>query len=137
MLKKTTKRKNEIPITTKNIVGIGVSSLVGLIIVVILTLFASAIISKSAVMTSSIGAYFIGCVMIGGIVVGFSASKMCEFKGIVSGVISSIPYSFGVTILMLIFSHGQLSSKTILLFIGIIICSTIGGIVSANTKRRK
>lgn len=137
MHKKTTKRKNDIPIATKNIVGIGISSLIGLIIVIILTLLASAIISKSAVITNSVGAYFIGCVMISGIILGFIASKMCGFKGIVSGIVSSIPYGFGVTVLMLIFSHGQLSPKTILLYIGILICASVGGVVSANTKRRK
>ncbi len=137
MRKKAIKRKNDMPIMAKNIVGICISSLIGLILVIILTLFMSAIISKSAVMSNTLPAYFLGCVMIGAIIVGFIASKMCKLKGFVSGLISSIPYGFGITVLMLIFSHGQLSSKTILLYIVIIVCSVIGGIISANTKRRK
>ena len=137
MRKKAIKRKNDMPIMAKNIVGICISSLIGLILVIILTLFMSAIISKSAVMSNTLPAYFLGCVMIGAIIVGFIASKMCKLKGFVSGFISSIPYGFGITVLMLIFSHGQLSSKTILLYIVIIVCSVIGGIISANTKRRK
>lgn len=137
MRKKAIKRKNDMPIMAKNIVGICISSLIGLILVIILTLFVSAIISKSAVMSNTLSAYFLGCVMIGAIIVGFIASKMCKLKGVVSGLISSIPYGFGITVLMLIFSHGQLSSKTILLYIVILVCSVIGGIVSANTKRRK
>ncbi len=137
MHKKTTKRKNDISVVTKNIIGIGMSSLIGLIIVIILTLFVSAIISKAAVMSNTLSAYFIGCVMIGGIIAGFIASKMCGFKGIISGVVSSIPYGFGITVLMLIFSHGRLSPKTIILYIGILVCTAVGGIISANTKRRK
>lgn len=138
MLKKrTSKRKKDIPIVNKNFLGLSISNFAGLVFVVILTLLLSAIISKTAILTNSIGAYFICSIMISSIVVGFIASKKSELKGIISGVVSSIIFSFIVTILMLLFSRAQLSSKTIFLYIAIVICGTIGGIVGANTKRRK
>lgn len=138
MLKKRiSKRKKDIPIVNKNFLGLSISNFVGLVFVVILTLLLSAIVSKTAILTNSIGAYFIGSVMIGSIVVGFIASKKSELKGIISGVVSSIIFSFIITILMLLFSRAQLSPKTIFLYIAIVICGTIGGIVGANTKRRK
>ena len=138
MLKKRiSKRKKDIPIVNKNFLGLSISNFAGLVFVVILTLLLSAIVSKTAILTNSIGAYFIGSVMISSIVVGFIASKKSELKGIVSGVVSSIIFSFIITILMLLFSRAQLSPKTIFLYIAIVICGTIGGIVGANTKRRK
>lgn len=138
MLKrKTVKRKKELPIINKNLIGLSISSFVGVVLVIVLTLLLSAIISKTAILTNSIGAYFIGCIMVSSIIVGFIASKKCELKGIVSGVVSSILFSFIVTIFMLLFSRAQLSPKTIFLYIAIVICGTIGGIIGANTKRRK
>ena len=138
MLKKrTSKRKKDIPIVNKNFLGLSISNFAGLVFVVILTLLLSAIISKTAILTNSIGAYFICSIMISSIVVGFIASKKSELKGIISGVVSSIIFSFIVTILMLLFSRAQLIPKTIFLYIAIVIWGTIGGIVGANTKRRK
>lgn len=137
MRKKITRRKQEMPLTTKNITGVLISSALGIAIIVVLTLLISLILTKSSVISDSVGVYFIGCVMIGAIFTGFFVSKKCSFKGLVSGVIASVPLSLGVTVIMLIFSQGQLSSKTAILYLGMIVCSTIGGIFSANTKRRK
>ncbi len=137
MRKKISKRKNELPITTKNIIGILISCAVGLFTVVVSTLFISLILTKSSVISNSIGGFFIGCNMVSALITGFIASKQCNFKGMISGLITSIPYSLGITIIMLFFSHGQLNLKTIVLYLGIVICSVLGGIISANTKRRR
>lgn len=137
MRKKIVRRKQDIPLTTKNLVGILISSGIGMLTIIILTLMVSLILTKSSVISDSVGAYFIGCIVFGSLVNGFIASKQCSFKGLVSGIISSIPLAFFITIFMLIFSHGQLSSKTLILYSGIVVCSALGGIFSANTKRRK
>ncbi len=137
MRKKIAKRKNELPVSTKNIVGILLSSGIGLISIIILTLIASLILTKSSELTNSIAIYFIGSVTIGALITGFIASKKCEFKGLISGIISSLPLIFIITVIMLIFSHGRLMPETAILYVGIAIFSAIGGIISANTKRRK
>lgn len=137
MRKKLAKRKTEIPVTTKNVVGIALSTLIGLFAAIMLTVLSSLMLTKSASLSNSAGVYFISCVMIGALITGFIASKKCGFKGIISGVISSIPYSLGITVIMLIFSQGKLDPKTLFLYLGILVCSTFSGIISANTKRRK
>ena len=137
MHKKIAKRKKEMSVSTKNIMGILLASCVGFIAIIILTLVASLILSKSSALTNSTTIYFIGSVSIGSLVTGFIASKKCEFKGLISGIIASLPLMFFVTIIMLIFSYGRLTPETAILFVGIIIFSAIGGIISANTKRRK
>ena len=137
MGKKIAKRKNELPVSTKNIIGILFSSIIGFLTIIIITLIISLILTKSTALTNSIAIYFIGAVTIGALLTGFIASKKCELKGIVSGVIASLPLIFLITITMLIFSHGRLIPKTAILYVGIIFFSAIGGIISANTKRRK
>ncbi len=137
MRKKIAKRKKELSVSTKNIIGILLASGVGFVSVIILTLIASLVLTKSSVLTNSIAIYFIGSVTIGALITGFIASKKCGFKGLVSGVISSLPLMFFITIIMLIFSHGRLIPETAILYFGIAIFSAIGGIISANTKRRK
>ena len=137
MRKKITKRKKEIPVSTKNITGIMISSGIGFIAIIILTFIASLILSKSSALTSSIAIYFIGSVTIGSLITGFIASKKCIFKGFISGIIASLPLMFCVTVVMLVFSHGRLIPETAILYVGIIVFSAIGGIISANTKRRK
>lgn len=137
MRKKISKRKKELPVSTKNIIGILISSGIGFISIIILTFIASLILTKSSVLTNSIAIYFIGSVTIGALITGFIASKKCEFKGIISGIVASIPLIFFITVIMLIFSEGRLIPETAILYVGIIVFSAIGGIISANTKRRK
>lgn len=137
MRKKLSKKKKEMPLVTQNIIGILLSCFIGLVMTVIFTGLLSIALTKSSVITDTVGAYFIGCVMLGAVIAGFIASKRCTFKGILSGFVSSILYSLFVTVVMLFFSNGQINSKTVFLYAGIILCSVIGGILSANTKRRK
>ena len=137
MRKKITKRKKELPVSTKNIMGILLASSLGFISTIILTLIASLILANSSGSTNSIAIYFIGSVTIGALITGFTASKKCGFKGLVSGVVASLPLMFLITVVMLIFSNGRLIPETAILYVGIALFSAIGGIISANTKRRK
>ena len=137
MRKKIVKRKKELPVSTKNILGIILSSSIGFISVIILTFISSLILSKSSALTNSTAIYFIVSIAIGSLTTGFIATKKCELKGIVCGVVSSVPLMILVAIMMLVFSHGRLTSKSAIMFIGIALFSTIGGIISANTKRKK
>lgn len=137
MRKKIAKRKKELPLSTKNIIGILLASSIGFISIFFLTLIVSLILANSSGATDSAAIYFIGSVTVGALITGFIASKKCGFKGLVSGVIASLPLIFFIAIVMLIFSHGRLTPETAILFVGIIVFSAIGGIISANTKRRK
>lgn len=137
MRKKIAKRKTELPVATKNIIGILLSGIVGFIMNILLTLIISFALTKSSVLSNSATIYFIASVAISSLITGFIASKRCTFKGVISGAVSSIPLIFLVTITMLVYSGGRLITETVILYIGIIIFSAIGGIISANTKRRK
>ena len=137
MRKKLNKRKQDLPLTTKNLIGIFLSSIIGVIIAFITTVIISLILKNSAFLPKSISALFVISIVIGAFITGFIASKKCSFKGLISGLISSIPYLFIITIIMLFFSHGKLTTSMLFLYIGGIISSALGGIISANTKRRK
>ncbi|MBQ3524248.1 MAG: TIGR04086 family membrane protein [Clostridia bacterium] len=137
MRKKIAKRKKELPVSTKNIIGILISNGIGFTSIIILTFISSLILTKSSALTNSVSIYFIGSVTIGSLITGFIASKKCTFKGFISGIIASLPLMFCVTVVMLVFSHGRLIPETAILYVGIIVFSAIGGIISANTKRRK
>lgn len=137
MRKKIAKRKIELPVTTKNIIGILLSSGIGFITVFLLTLAASLVLTKSSVISNSATIYFIGSVAISSLITGFTASKRCTLKGLLSGIIASLLLIVLITIMMLFFSHGRLIHETGFLYLGIIIFSAIGGIAGANTKRRK
>ena len=137
MHKKIAKRKKETPISTKNIKGIMISNVIGIITIILLTIVGSFILTKSSTLVNSSAIYFIGSIAIGALITGFVASKKCEFKGVVSGIISSLILIFLLTIIMLVFSNGRLISQVAILYIEIVVFSTIGGIIGANTKRRK
>ena len=137
MRKKLNKKKQDLPLTTKNIIGVLSSSAIGILITLIVTIIISLILRNTAVFTESIIPLFVVSIAIGTVVTGFIASKRCSFKGLISGIISSIPYLFIITIIMLFFSRGQLATSMLFLYIGGLICSALGGIISANTKRRK
>ena len=137
MRKKNFKRKNEMSLPLKNIIDLMISSVIGVIFTVFLTFVISFIISKSENLPNYTAVLFLLCVAIGNTLGGFIASKKCNFKGIISGILCSIPNSIIITIIMLFFTDGKISEKTIILFFIVLIFSTIGGIVGANTKRRK
>ncbi|MCH5190776.1 MAG: TIGR04086 family membrane protein [Oscillospiraceae bacterium] len=136
MRKKIARRKKERPVPIKNVIGIVVASAVGTVFTVLLTLICSYILMKSEVLSNTVGIYFIACVLCGALLSGFTASKKCTAKGILSGLVTSIPFSLTVIVIMLFFTKGQLAYNTLFLFLGIILFSTLGGIFGANTKRR-
>lgn len=137
MRKNVLKRKNDMSITTKNIIGIVLSAIIGMVISLILSLIFSYIFANAETLTNSVGALFIACLMLGGFFCGMFSSRLTAFKGIVSGVLSSILYSLIITVIMLFFADGRLSANTLFLYIGIIVVGIIGGICGANIKRRK
>ncbi len=134
--KKISKRKVSLSIPISNLLGLLFSSGIGIITIVLLSLFVSYIFSKSANFPSYTGVYFCGCVGLGSIIGGFISAKKCNFKGFISGFICSFITLLFITVLMLFFTDGKLNEKTLILFLIIIICSTVGGIISANTKKR-
>ena len=97
----------------------------------------NTIISKTSILSGYLKIYFSICVGLGSIFGGFLSSKKCNFKGMLSGLLSSLPNSIIITIIMIVFSGGQLKESTIIIFLLIVICSILGGIIGANTKRRK
>lgn len=136
MQKKLNRRKSEMPVATKNIVGVIIAGVIGALITILLTLILSLILSKAEFLSQSIKAILILTVLSGAVLSGFIASKRCSFKGLISGLIATFPFLFVINAIMLIFSQGKLKSSVILLYVGAFICSSIGGIISANTKRR-
>ncbi|MBO5334195.1 MAG: TIGR04086 family membrane protein [Clostridia bacterium] len=131
------KRNINLSNPTKNILGVVLSSFAGIALSITLTFIISYIISKTSVLSIHLKIYFSVCVGLGSIFGGFISSKKCNFKGLLSGFLSSIPNSLIVIVFMVIFSNGQLKESTVIIFLLIIICSTLGGIIGANTKRRK
>ncbi len=137
MRKKLAKRKKEVNIPTKNVLGILTANLIGTICAVIFTLLCSLLLQKAEILSGSLTVYFVVCITLGALINGFVAAKRCSIKGIFSGIISSLPYALIITVIMLFFSKGILNTNTIFLYLAVIIGSTVGGIFSANTKRRR
>lgn len=137
MRKKVLKRKNDMSVTAKNIIGIVLSAVIGTVICLILSLIFSYVFANAETLTNSVGAIFVACIMLGGFFSGIFSSRLTAFKGIVAGTLASILYSLIVTVIMLFFADGRLSANTLFLFIGIIVVGIIGGICGANIKRRK
>lgn len=136
MRKKLTKRK-EYPEIIENLIGITISSIVGITITFLLSMLLSFIINKSQYLPQNLSWYLMGAVAIGAFSNGFISTFRCKLKGIFSGLVSAILFSLFITVALLIFSNGHIESKTGLLFVFIFVFSTLGGILGANTKRRK
>ncbi len=137
MSKNNTKRRIELSEPIKSIVGIIISSLIGIAVSLILSIFFSYILSKSPEISSFISVYFIISVLFGAFVCGFLGSKLLQFKGLVSGMICSLLYLFITVFIMLFASNGKLSPFVAILLLFIVLFGIIGGITSANMKRRK
>ena len=137
MRRKIKKLQNEISLPIKTILGLIISSTVGVLTTVFISFLFSIILSNSAEISKYIGIYFIFSVIIGGMICGFCCTKFLCFKGIISGLISSISFSIFIFTIMLFNSDGSLNIYSLILLIIIIVSTTTGGIVSANTKRRK
>lgn len=137
MRKKVFKKKKDISPISKNLIGITLSTIIGTVIALVLSFLFSYIFANAEIISNSVGAMFIACVLVGGFFCGIFASRLTTFKGIIAGIITSLIYSLFITVIMLFFSDGRLLANTIFLFIGIIIVSAIAGICGANIKRRK
>lgn len=122
---------------SKNIVGITVSSLASIVILIVLSAFISLILLKSETVADSYIMYFFACAVISAFVGGFISSKACTLKGIFSGLISSLVYNFILTIILLFVSKGHLMALTGILYAISTAFFVLGGIIAANTKRRK
>lgn len=137
MHKKIVKRKNEINPSMKNLVAILTSNAISLVCTVFLTAICSLILMKSQVLSDSLTPYFVGCLAIGSLINGFISAKKCSLKGILSGLISAVPFAFVIVIIMIFFTRGQLAPNTFLVLLTALVCSTLGGIFGANTRRRR
>lgn len=137
MHKKIAKRKKEISIPTKNIVGILIANAIGLVILFILLIICSMILQRSQTLTENLAIYFTACAAIGSFFNGFTAAKKCTVKGLISGLLTALPYAFIITVIMLFFTKGQLQPTSLILYVAVILSSVTGGICSANTRRRR
>lgn len=137
MRKKVFKKKKDISPISKNVIGMTLSAIIGTVIALMLSFLFSYIFANAEVLSGSIGAMFIACVLVGGFFCGIFASRLTKFKGIIAGILVSLIYLLVITAIMLFFSDGKLSANSIFLFIGTIIVSAIAGICGANIKRRK
>ena len=129
--------KNNMSGLNKNLIGLGISSVSGTIIAVILSFIFSYIFANAETLSESMGAVFVICIFIGGLICGIISARLTNLKGLVSGSIASIIYLLLITIIMLFFANGRLSATTLFLYLGTVIASIIGGIFGANLKRRK
>lgn len=122
---------------SKNIIGITVSSAVSIIILVICTAIISLVLLKSETVAGSYIMYFFACSVASAFIGGFISSKLCTLKGLFSGLISSLVYNLMLTVILLFVSDGQIKAITGILYALTTAFFALGGIVSANTKRRK
>ncbi len=137
MRKKIVKKQNEIKFPIQSILGFIIPCFIGLITTIVFSLIFSAILSKSSEISNIYILYFVISIVLGGLFCGFISSKILNFKGLFSGLISSVPLSLFIYVTMLFFSNGKLSSYSFIVLPLILLSSTVGGIISANTKRRK
>ena len=136
MRKKLVKRK-EYPLVIENAIGIVVSSVIGLIVTFVLSFLISLFLYNSLNLPENLHFYLASAIILGAFTNGFVSSFKCKLKGLVSGLIASIPFCLFLIIALLSFSNGQITSNTGFLYALIFIFSTLGGILGANTKRRK
>lgn len=137
MGKKISKRHIELGTPIKTLLGIIIPCMIGILVSFILSIFFSYVLSKSPEISKFISIYFIISVLSGAFFCGFSASKLLNFKGLISGLICSFPFLSLVLFVMLLASDGKLSVFSIVFLVFVIVVSVIGGIVSSNMKRRK
>ena len=137
MRKKYIKRKLESPSIISKIINIIISCFVGILISLLMSFAFSFILSHSESLSKFTGVYFIIAVYVGGFSCGFLGTKILSFKGFISGLLCGIPYIIFTIILMLLISKQPLNFYSILFIIGALVSNTLGGIISANTKRRK
>lgn len=137
-MRKNNKPKQKVNSTfAKNIVGITVSSVTSIVILIVLSALISLILLKSENIADSYVMYFYICVVISSFIGGFLSSKLCTLKGLFSGLISSLVHNFILTVILLFVSKGHLRALTGILYAISTAFFALGGIIAANTKRRK
>lgn len=136
MRKKLPKRK-EYPEIIENFIGFVFSNVISIAITLIISVLFSLLLNKSEKLPDNLSWYLMGIIFVGALINGFISTFRCRLKGIISGLVSAIPFSLCVTVALLCFSAGHISSKTGILHLIIFIASAVGGILGANTKRRK
>lgn len=122
---------------SKNIIGITLSTVISILILVILTAVISLILLKSEKIADNYIMYFYFCSIISAFIGGFTASKRCTFKGIISGLVTSVVYNFLLTVIILFVCRGHIRADIGILYAVTTVFFILGGIVAANTKRRK
>ena len=135
-IQKSKPKQNNSPLT-KNLYGTVISNSIGILILFILSLIVSVVMLKSEKESNGYIMYFYFCSVIASFINGYIASKKCEFKGFISGAVTSVSYNFLVTIILLFVSKGKIRPDIGILYAVTTIFSTTGGIFGANTKRRK
>lgn len=120
-----------------NVVGILVSALSAIIITFLLTAFIAFLQLRSEKIADSYIMYFYFCGVFSSFIGGFISSKKCTFKGVISGLITSLTYNFILTVILLFVSLGKLRADTGILYAVTTAFFALGGIAGANTKRRK
>ena len=137
MQKNSIKSKKELPLYINNAINLFISSLIGILFTIALTFIFSFVLTHSETLSKITNLYFIVSVYSGGLICGFISTKLLSFKGFISGLLSSIPFSLIIVLLIIVISKQSLNLFTYIFIVGIVIICTIGGIISANTKRRK
>lgn len=134
---KITNRKQPSNIHIEKAVWIILPSVIGLIISLILSSLMALLMSKSTALPTNTGLYLTLSVLPGAFASGLIATRKTGLKGVIAGLLTALFYTVFIFSVMLIFSNGQLTSKTLPLFAGCLLCSVFGGIAGANMKRRK
>ncbi len=137
MLKKFNKNITQLSLPLKFISSILLTTLLSSGITILITFIFSYFLSKADKMTEYTVIYLIFSTIIGGFVCGFVGTTVLKFKGIISGLICSVPYIITIFLMMFIYSDGKLNSYSFIMIIIVLISSCIGGITKANFKRRK
>lgn len=120
-----------------NVIGILISALSAIIITFLLTALIAFLQLKSEKIADSYIMYFYFCAVSSSFIGGFISSKKCTFKGVISGLVTSLIYNFILTVILLFVSSGKLRADTGILYAITTAFFALGGIAGANTKRRK
>lgn len=73
-------------------------------------------------------------VILGGFICGVAAHKKLKSRGFLDGIISSVPYSLFVFIVISALTNFSFNKSVILVFVLSVLGGFLGGITSANTR---
>ena len=137
MSKKTTNHNINVSYPLRIIIGLLLSSVIGILFTLLVSVLFSYLLSNSEMISGYSVIYLIFSIIIGGFICGYIGTLYLPFRGIVSGLFSSVLYTIIIFLLLFIFSKGNLSPYSLLLIFITILSSSIGGITNVNRKRRK